>query len=168
MKKVINHQSVEIICGFLSKSMYNKMSVNDRTIVLVTLRLLREKKQEFDKAMAELGKRMCPDGYDDRRKAAVELEKEFAKSFGKVENQEQAKQFTDELTAQHPEYGDFLKERELYINQCNNALNEHAQEKVELDIQQLSEKGYNDLVSSNNWTFEQAELIHTFFMKEEE
>lgn len=167
MKKVINHQSVAIIFGFLSKSRYNKMSVNDRTVVLVTLRLLREKKQEFDKAMAELGKRMCPDGYDDRRKAAVELEKEFAKSFGKIENQEQAKEFTDELIAQHPEYGDFLKERELYINQCNNALNENAQEDVELDIQKLSEKGYNDLVSSNDWTFEQAELMHKFFIEED-
>lgn len=166
MKKVINHQSVGIICDFLSKSRYNKMSVNDRTIVLVTLRLLREKKQEFDKAMAELGKRMCPDGYEDRRKAAVELEKEFAKSFGKVENQEQVKQFTDELTAQHPEYGDFLKERELFITQCNNVLNENAQEDVELDIQKLSEKGYNDLVSSNDWTFEQAELMHKFFFEE--
>lgn len=166
MKKVINHQSVGIICDFLSKSRYNKMSVNDRTIVLVTLRLLREKKQEFDKAMAELGKRMCPDGYEDRRKAAVELEKEFAKSFGKVENQEQAKQFTDELTAQHPEYGDFLKERELFITQCNNALNENAQKDVELAIQKLSEKGYNDLVSSNDWTFEQAELMHKFFFEE--
>lgn len=167
MKKVINHQSVGIICDFLSKSRYNKMSVNDRTIVLVTLRLLREKKHEFDKAMAELGKRMCPDGYEDRRKAAVELEKEFAKSFGKIENQEQAKQFTDELTAQHPEYGDFLKERELFITQCNNALNENAQEDVELDIQKLSEKGYNDLLSSNDWTFEQAELMHKFFMEED-
>lgn len=167
MKKVINHQSVEIICGFLSKSRYNKMSVNDRTIVLVTLRLLREKKQEFDKAMAELGKRMCPEGYDERRKAVVELEKEFAESFGKIENQEQAKQFTEELSAKHPEYGDFLKERELFITQCNNALNKNAQEDVELDIQKLSEKGYNDLVSSNDWTFEQANLMHKFFMEED-
>lgn len=167
MKKVINHQSVELICGFLSKSMYNKMTVADRTVVLVTLRMLKEKKLEFDKTMAELGKTLMPEGYDDRRKAAMDMEKEYAESFGRIDSQERMAQFTDELKEQHPEYGDFLKERDNYISECNKALSEHAQETVELNIQQLSDKGYNDLLSSNNWNFEQAELMHTFFMKED-
>lgn len=168
MKKVISQEKIGVIYAFLSISTFGKMSPSDRLVVVQNVNVLRKKDEAFKQCMTEYGKKVRPDGYNEKKKVATELEREFLKTFGKITNEEQAKQFSKELCIQHPEYDAFLKMNNEYLEECNRILNAHAKQEVELDIVPLSMDGYDDLLSSNNWNFVQAGLIYDLFVKMEE
>lgn len=168
MKKTLRLEFLLTLAQFLAASKYNKMQVSDRTVVLVNLRKLRDLKKEFDKEMKQAGQDLMPEGYKDRLDANLKIEQEAAMEFGKIDSREKEKEFVEKLKNTYPDYALFIEERNKYIAECDKVLKERASKEVEIDIDKLTEKGFEALMSSNDWNFDQAEMMHDFLCVEDD
>ena len=133
--------------NIISQAKYTKLDDADKIKVWKIARALKPIATKYDEDTKDAAEKLKPDGFDENLRKAQEYER--------VAKDQDADASGLEMGA--AEYGEFIKELKEYNRLVNDAVREFADKEVELTFDALSEEAFAKLMSSNDWTVEQAE-----------
>lgn len=148
MKKTIKTEKVLEVFKIINTAKYTKMNDDDKVKAWKIARQLKPIATKFEE-----------DCKDAAEKFKTEI-KDFDERLQKAKKFEQAKKDNkdcEDMTS--GEYAAFIYEFKNYQELVNKAIMEFAQKDVKVQYDSLSEDAFGKLMSSNEWTMEQAMLV---------
>lgn len=133
--------------NIISQAKYTKMDDADKIKVWKIARALKPVATKYDEDTKDAAEKLKPEGFDENLRKAQEYER-VAKDKGAD---------ASGLEMGAAEYGKFIGELQKYNRLVNDAVREFADKEVELTFDALSEEAFGKLMSSNDWTVDQAE-----------
>ena len=110
------------------------------------------------------------DKFEDDSKDAAEKFKpseDFAEKLQKAQEFERMRNANEDMSKSPmgaAEYDEFLKVFQEYNKLVTNAVKEFAEKEVEIEFEPLSDAAFGKLMSSNDWTVEQAVEIGSLIL----
>lgn len=156
MKTKIKTEQVLSAYRILSGAKYTKMDDADKIKVWKIARALKPVATKFD---------------DDSKDAAEKLKptEDFTDKLQKAQDYERIIKEKDFDASKLPmgaaEYGEFVKTVQHYNKVVGDAIKEFADAEVQVEFEPLAESAFEKLMSSNEWTFEQAVEIGTLIVQ---
>lgn len=146
MKKTL--KTVEILNAYeiLSKAKYQKLNEDDKIKVWKIQRALKPIAQKFNEDKADASENLIPTDFMNRLSKAQEYEA-------------LKKQGEENLPITDVEYIKVLKEIKNYNRLIAKALKEIEEKEVTITFEPISEKAFGELMSSNDWSLKEVELI---------
>jgi hypothetical protein len=146
MKKTL--KTVEVLNAYeiLSKAKYQKLNEEDKIKIWKVQRNLKPVAKKFEEDKADATENLIPSDFIGRLSKAQEYE--ALKAQGK-----------DELPLTSIEYINILKEIKDYNALIAKALKDIGEKEVEINFEPISEKAFGELMSSNDWSLKEVELI---------
>jgi hypothetical protein len=146
MKKTL--KTVEVLNAYeiLSKAKYQKLNEEDKIKIWKVQRNLKPVAKKFEEDKADATENLIPSDFIGRLSKAQEYE--ALKAQGK-----------DELPLTSIEYINILKEIKDYNVLIAKALKDIGEKEVEINFEPISEKAFGELMSSNDWSLKEVELI---------
>ena len=154
-KQTIKTEKVLNAYRVLSTAKYSKMADEDKIKVWKIARTLKPVADKFEDDSKDAAEKFKPsEDFSERLQKAQDYERIL-----KEENAKGDKADMTKLPMGVNEFGDFLKEFQKYNKLVGDAIKEYADKEVELEFEKLSEDAFGKLMSSNEWTMEQAAEI---------
>lgn len=156
MKTKIKTEQVLSAYRILSGAKYTKMDDADKIKVWKIARALKPVATKFE---------------DDSKDAAEKLKptEDFTDKLQKAQDYERMIKEKDLDASKLPmgpaEYDEFVKTVQHYNKVVGDAIKEFAETEVEVEFEPLTESAFEKLMSSNEWTFEQAVEIGTLIVQ---
>ena len=153
-KKTIKTEKVLAAFRVLNTAKYSKMTDEDKIKVWKIARALKPVADKFD---------------DDSKDAAEKFKptEDFGERLQKAQEFERMRNAGEDM-ADAPmgaaEYGEFLKEFQKYNKLVSDAVKEFAEKEAEVEFDTITEESFGKLMSSNDWTVEQAMEIGNLIM----
>ena len=146
MKKTL--KTVEVLNAYeiLSKAKYQKLNEEDKIKIWKVQRNLKPVAKKFEEDKADATENLIPSDFIGRLSKAQEYE--ALKAQGK-----------DELPLTSIEYINILKEIKDYNALIAKALKDTGEKEVDVNFEPISEKAFGELMSSNDWSLKEVELI---------
>lgn len=146
MKKTL--KTVEILNAYeiLSKAKYQKLNEEDKIKIWKVQRALKPIAKKFEEDKADATEKLIPSDFIGRLSKAQEYEALKA-------------QGNDELPLTNIEYINILKEIKDYNALIAKALKDIGEKEVDINFEPISEKAFGELMSSNDWSLKEVELI---------
>lgn len=132
--------------GVLSKAKYQKLNEDDKIKVWKIQRALKPIAQKFNEDKADASENLIPTDFMNRLSKAQEYEA-------------LKKQGEENLPITDVEYIKVLKEIKNYNRLIAKALKEIEEKEVTITFEPISEKAFGELMSSNDWSLKEVELI---------
>lgn len=151
--KTLKTSDVLTAYNILSGSKYTNLSDVDKIKVWKIAREMKPIAKKFEEDAKDASEKLKPEGnYDEMFPKAQEYERI------KRENSK------EELPITVNEYNEFIKVFKNYQDLVHKAIDEFANKEVELDFTPLSEETFGKLMSSNDWTVDQAMVLGDIIM----
>lgn len=156
MKTKIKTEQVLSAYRIISGAKYTKMDDADKIKVWKIARALKPVATKFE---------------DDSKDAAEKLKptEDFAEKLQMAQDYERIikeKNFdASKLPMGAAEYGEFVNKVQHYNKMVGDAIKEFADAEVVIEFEPLTESAFEKLMSSNEWTFEQAVEIGTLIVQ---
>lgn len=146
MKKTL--KTIEILNAYeiLSKAKYQKLNEEDKIKIWKVQRSLKPVAKKFEEDKADATENLIPSDFIGRLSKAQEYEALKA-------------QGNDELPLTNIEYINILKEIKDYNALIAKALKDIGEKEVDINFEPISEKAFGELMSSNDWSLKEVELI---------
>lgn len=150
MKKKIMTAKVLDAYRIISTAKYAKLDDEDKIRVWKIARALKPVATQFEEDSKDAAEKLKPtEDFSDRLQNAQEFEMAQKKPDFDA----------SKLKMGAAEYHEFIKEFKEYDKLVAKAVKEFADKEVELDFDGISEDVFGKLMSSNDWTMEQAVTI---------
>ena len=150
MKKKILTAKVLDAYRIISTAKYAKLDDEDKIRVWKIARALKPIATKFEEDSKDAAEKLKPtEDFSDRLQNAQEFEMA----------QKNPDADATKLKMGAAEYHEFIKEFKEYDKLVAKAVKEFADKEVELDFDGISEDVFGQLMSSNDWTMEQAVTI---------
>jgi hypothetical protein len=146
MKKTLRTVEVLNAYGILSKAKYQKLNEEDKIKIWKVQRNLKPIAKKFEEDKADATENLIPSDFIDRLSKAQEYE--ALKEQGE-----------ENLPITDVEYIKVLKEIKNYNRLIAKALKEIGEKEVTITFEPISEKAFGELMSSNDWSLKEVELI---------
>ena len=146
MEKVMKTAEILNAYGILSKSKYQKLNEDDKIKVWKIQRTLKPIAKKFEEDKADATENLIPSDFMARLSKAQEYE--ALKGQGE-----------ENLPITDIEYIKVLKEIKSYNNLIAKALKEIGEKEVTITFEPITEKAFGELMSSNDWSLKEVELI---------
>lgn len=148
MKKTIKTEKVLEVFKIINTAKYTKMDDDDKVKAWKIARQLKPVATKFEE-----------DCKDAAEKFKTEI-KDFDERLQKAQKFEQAKKDNKDCKDMtSTEYAAFVDEFKKYQELINKAIMEFAKKEVKIQFDALSDDAFGKLMSSNEWTMEQAMLV---------
>lgn len=141
MKQKIKTEKVLSAYKVLSTAKYGKLDDEDKVNVWKIARVLKPIADKFDDDVKDATDKMMP--YEN-----------YSEDIQKAQEYEQNEGVGCDMTKE--EYRKFILSFKSYNELVGKAVKEFAEKEVELEFNGLSENAFGKLMSSNEWTVEQA------------
>lgn len=153
-KKTIKTEKVLSAFRVLNTAKYSKMTDEDKIKVWKIARALKPVADKFDEDSKDAAEKFKPtEDFGERLQKAQEFERMRNAGEDMVDAPMGA-----------AEYGEFLKEFQKYNKLVSDAVKEFAEKEVEVEFDTITEESFGKLMSSNDWTVEQAMEIGALVM----
>ena len=153
-KKTIKTEKVLATFRVLNTAKYAKMEDDDKIKVWKIARALKPIADKFEDDSKDAAEKFKPS-----EDFAEKLQK--AQEFGRMRN---ANEDMSKSPMGAAEYDEFLKVFQEYNKLVTNAVKEFAEKEVEIEFEPLSDAAFGKLMSSNDWTVEQAVEIGSLIL----
>lgn len=144
--KTINTEKALQAYNLLNVAKYNKMEDGEKIIVFKATRALKPIATAFEDASKDAIEKMKFEGFDEQLAKAREYE--FKKKGG-----------AEDLPISDEEYKDFITKLVEYDKLAKEAIKQLGDKEETIDVELLSEDSFAKLMSSNDWTMEQAMIV---------
>lgn len=131
----------------LNQAKYQKLDDADKVKVWKATRALRPIAEKFDEDLKDAAKKLKPSEDFDERLAKAQKYEVMIK---------QPDLDAEQLPMGAAEYTNFIDEFHAYNKLVDEAMKEYAQQKVEIEVEPLSEESFAKLMASNDWTMAQV------------
>lgn len=152
--KTIKTDKVLSAFRVLNTAKYSKMDDEDKIKVWKIARALKPVADKFDEDSKDAAEKFKPS-------------EDFGDNLQKAQEYERLRNAGEDMTKAPmgaAEYGEFVKEFQKYNKLVTDAIKEFAEKEVEVEFEPLSDAAFGKLMSSNDWTVEQAMEIGALVM----
>lgn len=154
MKKTIKTSEVLSVYNVLNAAKYSKLDDADKIKVWKINRALKPTATKFDEDSKDAAEKMKPtEDFQERLQKAQEYERLRQKHEPTI----------DIMTT--ADYDAFISEFKKYNETVSNAVKEFADKEVEIEFEPITEDAFGKLLSSNEWTMEQATVVGEFIVE---
>lgn len=155
MRKKTKAENVAQVYNILNAAKYSKLNDDERIALWKITRAMKPIALKLKDDIQDASQHMKPsDDFDQRLALARQYE----------QAQRDCKEF-DKLSKE--DYDAFIQEWKDYSKLVDTAVKEFANEKVEIDIEPISEETLSRLMASNDsWTMEKAVIVSDMIMQQ--
>lgn len=144
--KTINTENALQAYNLLNVAKYNKMDDTDKITIFKITRALKPIATTFEDASKDAIEKMKFEGFEDELAKAREYERK-------------KKDGEEDLPISDDEYKAFIGKLIEYDKLAKEAIKQLGEKEETIDVEPLSEDSFAKLMSSNDWTMEQAMIV---------
>ena len=157
MTRKVKTEMLLAVFNVLNTAKYGKLDDQDKIKVWKIARQMKPIATKFEEETKDAAEKMKPgEEFDEQLQKAQQYEVEIRKP-----DCDAAK-----LPMGAAEYQAFITEFKKYQNLVNDAVKEFSEKEVSLDFEPLTEDAFGRLMSSNDWTMDQAITLGDFICQQ--